>query len=69
MDPQATLKLALDSILYGNVDDAHEALQNYWQWRQKGGFEPDVSLELKGDALAEALQRCMHGAEAMELLG
>jgi hypothetical protein len=59
MDPLATLRRLRDSIDARDYTDAVGALNEYYQWRLKGGFEPTVTWETrhntKGDRYADAL--------------
>ncbi len=62
MDPKETLRLAEQAIYDGEYEDATEHLNNYREWRERGGFEPcNVSVNgagffLNGDEFAMALE-------------
>lgn len=51
MDPQACLDRAWCAILIGDLDEARDALDDYYNWRRMGGFEPP-----SGDALARQIE-------------
>jgi hypothetical protein len=62
MDPVATLQMLDDSVDSGLWHQAVEALDAYYQWRLKGGFEPvmdgtrgDLFASNRADELAEQL--------------
>lgn len=40
MDPEQTLKDAADAAADCRWDDARDALLAYWEWRDRGGFQP-----------------------------
>ena len=52
MDPQSTLRLAASCLELGDYAGARNALDDYWAWRDRGGFEPTG-----GDALAKEIGR------------
>lgn len=59
MDPQATLKRLADAIAAQHWSDAVLAVNDYWLWRIKGGFQPsggDARAELLASRLADALE-------------
>jgi hypothetical protein len=41
MDPEATLRLAQKMLDKGRIEDSREALDNYWTWRDRGGYAPE----------------------------
>ncbi len=43
MDPLAALRRMLNSINNGDYSDALQAMNDYYQWRVKRGFEPNVT--------------------------
>ncbi len=54
MDPKACLDRMEAAINAGDEAEAREAYADYWEWRNKGGFEPEG-----GDARARQLEaRC-----------
>lgn len=59
MDPEACLRRADQAVSDLFLDEAAEALADYWRWRDRGGFEPhDVAHSGKrGDAFAREVQR------------
>lgn len=59
MDPEATLKLCERAIAACDYATAVEALNNYYQWRLKGGAGP-----FQGDARADNLAN--HLADRLE---
>lgn len=59
MDPEGTLRMALDALAEGDMEIAKECLENYLNWRRKAGFEPHVTIY--GDVLATALKEAMDG--------
>ena len=44
MDPIESLRIARESLLRGLRMDARSYLRNYFAWRRKGGFEPQVTV-------------------------
>jgi hypothetical protein len=52
MDPEACLLRLTIAIDTGNFAEAVAALNDYYQWRVKGGFEPKVR-EVRGDVFAD----------------
>ncbi len=59
MDPNATLKRLAAAIDSRDFADAVSALNDYYQWRVKGGFEPgtgDARADLLANRLADALE-------------
>jgi len=40
MDPTATLKRAKSAIEDGDFEEARDALDDYWEWRGRKGFQP-----------------------------
>ncbi len=42
MDPFATLNAAIEALLAGDLDECSELLDNYFEWRKRGGFKPDL---------------------------
>lgn len=57
MDPLACLERLQRSIADKDYSDAVAALNEYYQWRLKGGFQP-----LNGDAVANTLAYCLADA-------
>lgn len=58
MDPQACLTRLCDSILNRDWSDAVAALNEYYQWRVKGGFQPaggDAAADSYASILADKL--------------
>lgn len=57
MDPQACLDRAALAISTGDMGEAQEALQDYRNWRERGGFEPEYcgTRGLSGDVYAREL--------------
>lgn len=57
MDPVATLRALRDAINAGEWTNAVEALNNYYRWRLRGGFEPSVPWlsGIRGDVYADTL--------------
>ncbi len=45
MDPEQTLKDAADAAADCRWDDARDALATYWEWRDRGGFQPALGDE------------------------
>jgi hypothetical protein len=52
MDPKEALEMVQGALDDGEYDVASEYLGYYWEWRGKGGFEPEG-----GDRMANALAR------------
>jgi hypothetical protein len=52
MDPKACLDRAAKALEEGDVDEARAALDDYADWRQRGGWKPEG-----GDALAADLRQ------------
>lgn len=65
MDPKECLRLADQATSDGNYHDAREHLENYFRWREGGGFEPtDVASSGKaGDAFADYCERRLSDCE------
>lgn len=66
MDPEMCLLNAKLYIMDGDDEHAAQALDNYVNWRGKGGFEPEMPLDshrlmnidpifIKGDVFHQAL--------------
>lgn len=53
MDPEETLNKTETLIREGAYQDAKEMLENYFEWRRSGGFEPK-----DGDARASKIAKC-----------
>ena len=70
MDPTATLRLAMEAIENGEYEEAHEHLEAYREWRNKGGFEPywlnsgQGPWTITGDALFNLIEASLTMAEA-----
>lgn len=58
MDPSATLRNAQDLLDSGEYLAARSALQDYWEWRRRGGYEPPL-----GDATAKVIGHAADFAE------
>lgn len=59
MDPKATLQRLLAAMQKRDYADAVAALNDYYQWRVKGGFEPprgDECADNCANLLADALE-------------
>lgn len=59
MDPQATLVVLEFCVNTGEWAAAVEALNRYYQWRVKGGFEPpggDARADKLANRLADRLE-------------
>jgi hypothetical protein len=58
VDPTACLKCAADLFNAGDHAGADEALRDYAQWREHGGFEPPQvpGFGLPGDRFARNLR-------------
>lgn len=54
MDPEATLKRVVELLRDGDPKGAAEALDDYFRWREKGGFQPK-----RGDVRAARLWRAI----------
>lgn len=52
MDPEAALTSAASALMSGETQEARQYLDNYKQWRLRGGFEPS-----EGDIRARQLRR------------
>lgn len=67
MDPKACLLRLQQALSDHNHVEAVAALNDYYQWRVRGGFEPaaDAALDARGDLFADhcAIDLCnsMHG--------
>lgn len=58
MDPAETLHLADLAIMDARYVDALEHLDNYADWRRRGGFEPHIaSVRMGGDDFADKCAR------------
>lgn len=64
MDPKACLTWADQAISDGDLDAARYALNDYANWRSRGGFEPIevAGTLLHGDAFASECQRRLEDA-------
>lgn len=62
MDPKACLDRALDAFTSGDYEGCYLQLEDYWDWRQAGGFEPR-----KGDARAREIGRDLRLVHAARL--
>lgn len=62
MDPKQALLDALQSMADGDRESARESLDNYWQWRRRGGFDPQVD----GASLATAMELLCRLAKPMD---
>lgn len=70
MDPKATLQALRDAIDDGDYASAVQTLINYYQWRLRGGFEPDGGdslADLLGNRLCDAMERAEERARARAL--
>lgn len=59
MDPLATLKRLKAAIDERNYAEAVAALNDYYQWRVKGGYEPlmgDMEADRMANILADMLE-------------
>ena len=56
MDPDATLRRAVEALDAGDLDEGQAALNDYHRWRTDGGFEPEG-----GDELARRLTQRLQG--------
>jgi hypothetical protein len=54
MDPKATLENALAAYRSGDCELAADMLRNYYEWRNRGGFEPT-----DGDSKAATLSNLL----------
>lgn len=52
MDPEAALAQALDRLTYKDFEECSEFLENYREWRRRGGFEAE-----NGDARHDRILR------------
>lgn len=53
MDPKACLELAQDNYANGEYEEACYNLAEYFTWRIKGGFEPNLNgITEMGDSAA-----------------
>jgi len=54
MDPKETLRLALSAYIMYDDNEVLQHLTNYFQWRLKGGFEPQKiqNQNINGDDFA-----------------
>jgi len=57
MDPEAALARAEQALRDENIDEVISALEDYWSWREKGGYEPEG-----GDSRARAIGNRLHSA-------
>lgn len=48
MNPTAVLERLLKAVDEDNYHDAVDALNTYYQWRLKGGYEPKLPFLAKG---------------------
>jgi len=62
MDPEATLQLLASAIEARDIAGAVEALNNYYRWRVRGGFEP-TNGDDRADTLANRLADVCEPAE------
>ena len=76
MDPLACLLNVYLDISNGDYDDARNGLRDYWQWRERGGYEPQnlqgmfwskvckqvIDYNLPGDKFAWACERRLYDA-------
>jgi hypothetical protein len=51
MDPQQTLQALENAVNCGRYNEAVECLDDYYQWRLKGGFAPKMR-DVSGDQFA-----------------
>ena len=64
MDPEACLTIADQAVSDLDAKAAHDALRNYWQWRAKGGFEPNHRAAGKrGDEFARNIEQRLETLE------
>ncbi len=57
MDPLACLLRAADALSAGDHHEACNALDDYYDWRNAGGFEPTTTSGQRGDDYADELVR------------
>lgn len=64
MDPKECLRIADQSISDLAFDNARIHLSEYWQWRHKGGFEPNevAGTTKRGDDFARECKRRLDSA-------
>lgn len=58
VDPEATLQKAESSLGQLQFDVTVKALNEYWQWRRQGGYEP-CNGDHRSDCVAESLEDCL----------
>ena len=67
MDPVATLRRALEAADEGDLVEVARALDDYQQWRNKGGFDPShETLKITGDELAAVMLKLLGSGGAEE---
>jgi hypothetical protein len=59
MDPAACLQRADDAVIDGDLAEADLALQDYFSWRRRGGFQPP-----NGDARAAEIEKRLAEAKS-----
>jgi len=58
LDPAACLQRATDALIDRDLAEADLALQDYFTWRRRGGFQPP-----NGDARAAEIEKCLAEAK------
>jgi hypothetical protein len=62
MDPTACLLRAANALSDGDHEECCNALDDYLDWRNTGGFEPQDVCGKSGDVFAAD---CVHGARLL----
>jgi hypothetical protein len=71
MDPAACLRSALEAFNDERFEDANEHLENYFNWRNRGGAEPAwispklQTCALSGDDLADVIEAALEYARTL----